>query len=305
MQELVQKAQSRILTDMQGAASALLTSQAQILSGIVPVDLQAAQDGDWRAFGDWSQCTILFYKGIGTAGEDPIVRMQQAQDAAGTGAKDLTFTQILLQENVDLTVVNAFTTITQAAASSYALDSSSAESEVILALNFLKTDLDQAGGFDFLRFRVDDVGVDPQLGAALYIFHNLGVSPGLLRAEDLRVGLYSNALSLVSTTTLADITEPVFTGYSRKSFTSWTLGTRSTGNKYLASGSLLWQATALPSGNQTIRGAFLVNTIVNELVSYWPLPAPLTINHIGQILECSPEFGINDQSAQELVASTS
>jgi len=144
-----------------------LVENAQIVSAIVPVDLQSAQDGDWVSLKDYNHVTIIFHKAAGTAGDDPTVRMQQATDNAGTGAKDLSYTEYWIKQGT-LTAVGQFTKNTQAAAST-ALNSTSAESQVLFVIEIDADMLDVDNGFDHVRFRVDDVGTNTQLGSAIYL----------------------------------------------------------------------------------------------------------------------------------------
>jgi hypothetical protein len=145
-----------------------LAETTQIVSAIVPVDLQTAQDGDWVSLKDYNHVTIVFHKGAGTAGDDPTVRVQQAQDNSGTGAKDLTYSEYWIKQGT-LTGVGQFTKTTQSAAASTALNATSAEEQVVLLIEFDADMLDVDNGFDHIRFRVDDVGTNAQLGSALYI----------------------------------------------------------------------------------------------------------------------------------------
>lgn len=140
----------------------------QIQMAIVPVDLQtAANNGDWFNLKHFQKVVILLIKAIGTAGQDPIFRLQQATSAAGAGAKDLLFTTIWSKVGTQ-TAIAQFTKTTQAAATSY-VDAVSAEAESLIAVEVQAEELDADGGFTHVRLDIADVGGNAQLGAAIYI----------------------------------------------------------------------------------------------------------------------------------------
>src|SRR5437899_2301833 len=96
-----------------------LVENAQIVAGFVPLDLQTQRDGDWVLLRDFNHLTIVFYKGVGQAGENPTVTLQQATDNAGSGVKALTFTEIWKKQAADVQTVGQFTKTTQAAGNTY------------------------------------------------------------------------------------------------------------------------------------------------------------------------------------------
>lgn len=143
-----------------------------VVQGFAPVDLSAADnDGDWVSLRDIERLIVNFVSGVGTAGEDPVISLQQATSAAGAGAKNLTFTK--LRHKVGATAlsgVTAWTEVTQAAAASYDTDGiDGAENECQVAIEIRPEMLDVDGGFSYVRGRVADVGDDPQLGYLEYI----------------------------------------------------------------------------------------------------------------------------------------
>lgn len=144
---------------------------ADIVSAFVPVDMQtAANDGDWvnlRAFG---VCLAVLFKAIGTAGDDPVFKLQQATDATGAGAKDLTFTTVWKKVGTQ-TGISAFTKATQSAATSHT-DAVSAEAQGLFVVEVHAEDLDSAGGFTHMQLSVADVGGNAQLGCGFYIMLN-------------------------------------------------------------------------------------------------------------------------------------
>ena len=55
----------------------------QVQMAIVPVDLStAANNGDWINVADYESVVCLLIKGAGTAGDDPVFKLQQATAAA-------------------------------------------------------------------------------------------------------------------------------------------------------------------------------------------------------------------------------
>ncbi|MFO0966840.1 MAG: hypothetical protein U0793_14805 [Gemmataceae bacterium] len=144
-----------------------LIEKAQITAGFVPLDLQTQRDGDWVGMQDYNHLTIVFYKGVGTANDDPIVTLQQAQDNSGTGAKALTFTEIWRKQASDVQTVAQFTKTTQSAANTYT--TTAAASQAIWVLEIDADMLDVDGGFKYVRLTLNDIGSNPQLGCVLYI----------------------------------------------------------------------------------------------------------------------------------------
>lgn len=142
--------------------------EANIVSAFVPVDLQtAANTGDWVSMVNYNRVVAVLFKGIGTAGQDPVFTLEQATDASGTAHKALTFTTIYQKVGTQ-TGIAAFTETTQAAATSYT-NAASAEAESIIAVEINAADLDVDGGFTHVQLSVADVGGNAQLGCGFYI----------------------------------------------------------------------------------------------------------------------------------------
>ena len=139
-----------------------------IEAGFVPVDMSAAaNDGDYVSMEQYNRCIIVAFKAAGTAGDDPTITLQQAQDKAGTGAKDLDFT--VINEKVGtLSGVSDWTRVTQAAAASY-VNAASAEAQGLFVIEIDADELDGNNGFTHLRARIADVGTNAQLGCVLYL----------------------------------------------------------------------------------------------------------------------------------------
>lgn len=146
-----------------------LAENAQIVPAFIPVDMQTgANDGDWVNMSLYEYCTAILYKAVGTAGDDPVFKLQQAQDNAGTGAKDINFTDIHSKLAVDITTVGTYTKTTQTAATSYT-DATSAEKAGIIQVTIRAENLDVDNGFTHIQLSVADTGSNAQLGCGLYI----------------------------------------------------------------------------------------------------------------------------------------
>lgn len=151
------------------ALNNLLVEECQIVMAIVPVDSQtAANNGDWVSLKGYDRCTVLVIKAAGTAGDDPVLTMRQAQDVSGTNAKALNFTRVDSKVGVQ-TGIGVFTKNTQAAANTYT-DLVSAEAQGIFAIEFQSENLDVNNGFDCLQVQVPDTGsAGAQLLTAIYV----------------------------------------------------------------------------------------------------------------------------------------
>ena len=143
----------------------------QVQMAIVPVDLStAANNGDWINVADYESVVCLLVKGIGTAGDDPVFKLQQATAAAGTSAKDLLFTKIYSKVGTQ-TSTGTFTVTDQTAATSYT-DATSAEAQAIIGVEIACDQLDVDNGFTWVQLSIADVGTNAgQIGGAVYILN--------------------------------------------------------------------------------------------------------------------------------------
>lgn len=139
-----------------------------IVSAFVPVDMQTANnEGDWVSFAKYDRCLIVLFKGIGTAADDPIFNLQQADSLSGGNAKDLLFTVIHKKVGAQITTLD-FSRVTQTAATSHT-DAVSAEAEAIMAVEVKADELDVDNGFNWIRLDIANIGSNAQLGCAFYI----------------------------------------------------------------------------------------------------------------------------------------
>lgn len=140
---------------------------ADIVSGIVPINLGSARTGDTITMKNYGRCTIVFFKAAGSASEDPTITVEQATSIAPSNAKALTFTRIFTKQGT-LTSTGTWTKTTQSAAGTYT-NTTASENEAIWVIDILAEDLDADNGFDCLRVTIADAGSVNQLGAVLYI----------------------------------------------------------------------------------------------------------------------------------------
>jgi len=144
-----------------------------VVEAFLPVNIAtAANDGDWVSLKNYSECTVLFFVGVGGAAEPATLTFEQATAVAGTSAKALaTITTIYQkQASTNLQSTGAWTKVTQAAAATYALGSgANGDKAALVSITIHAEDLDGENGFDCLRVRVADVGTGPAIGSCVYI----------------------------------------------------------------------------------------------------------------------------------------
>ena len=142
-----------------------------IIPAFQPLDMQTARVGDYVCLKYWDRCTVVLCKGAGTAGDDPVLTFQQAQDVAGTAVKSLAVVTYRYQKQhaTDLTAEGAWTKVTQIASETVTLNATSAEEVGMYLFEIGTHELDLANGFDCLRVAVASVGSNAQLGCLEYI----------------------------------------------------------------------------------------------------------------------------------------
>jgi hypothetical protein len=117
----------------------------------------------------YRRCAIVFFKGIGTAGDDPTLTILQGTDVAFGTNKALTFTDVYKkQDPTSLADVGQWTKVTQSAANTYT-DATSAEQEAVWVVEFKAEDLDIKNDYDCIRASVSDVGTNSQIGCVFYV----------------------------------------------------------------------------------------------------------------------------------------
>jgi len=146
-----------------------LLDKVQIVSGFLPVDLQdGANTGDVVSMKNYGHLTVVFFKNVGTAGDDPTLTLLQGTDVAFGTNKALNFTSVWTKQDTVLTSTGTFTENTQDAANEFT-DDSSAEDAAIWVVEIDAADLDVENGYDCVRASVADVGTNEQLGCLLYL----------------------------------------------------------------------------------------------------------------------------------------
>lgn len=148
----------------------ILGNLVDIVEGFPPVDLQTgANNGDFISLKNALRAAVVFVSGLGTAGQDPTLTLEQASAVAGGDAKALNFTTIYRkQAATSLAAVSAWTKTTQAAANTYT-NGTAAEQDLIWVVEIDPNDLDVANAFDCIRATVADVGGAAQPGYLFYL----------------------------------------------------------------------------------------------------------------------------------------
>lgn len=146
-----------------------------IVGAFRPVDLSAAaNNGDWVSMKNYDGILVVFHSAIGTAGDDPVLNIDQAKDNGGASSKDLSVSGsakkvFKKQAATDLLSTGVWSLADSDIASGNWTNADSAEQEALVAVWVDASDLDVDGGFDFIRATVADVGNNAQLGACYYI----------------------------------------------------------------------------------------------------------------------------------------
>lgn len=148
--------------------------KCNIAQGFLPVNMQTgANAGDWVSLKNYRKCAIVFFKAVGTAGDDPTITVEQATDVSNSqsDAKALNFTRVdKKQAASNLLAVGTFTKVTQASGNTFT-HADLAEQAAIIVIDIDEQMLDVDNGFDCIRASVADIGTNAQLGAMLYILH--------------------------------------------------------------------------------------------------------------------------------------
>lgn len=144
--------------------------------GAAPVDLStAAVTGKRVALSSTQSLTVLLFKGAGTAGDDPTVTLQQHTAASGGTSSNLAIIDhYYLKDAATLAGTETWTKVTQAAAATIADPGgagTSAEHQQIVAIEVNGASL--SDGYTHVSLNVADVGTNAQLGAVLYVLHDL------------------------------------------------------------------------------------------------------------------------------------
>lgn len=147
-------------------------------AGVVPLDLQTARTGVRCSLRRSGGVTIVVFKGIGTAGEDPTYTLKEHNAASGGTSQNLAVIDhyYLKTSLSNLDGTQTWSRIAQAKAATVADPGgagTSAESSQILVIEVEGTQL--SDGFTHVSLDCADVGSNAQLGAVLYFTRDLSV----------------------------------------------------------------------------------------------------------------------------------
>lgn len=147
-----------------------------ISSGIVPVDSQtAAMTGHRVSLRHAGGCTIVVFKAAGTAGDDPVLDLQQHTASSGGTSADLDIIDhYYIKQEATLDGDETWTRVTQTAASEVTLNATSAETQMIVVIEVDGRSL--SDGYDYISLDVADTGAGgAQLISCLYLLRDLTV----------------------------------------------------------------------------------------------------------------------------------
>jgi hypothetical protein len=158
-----------------------LIESVQIVTAFPPSDINTDADGDWVSLKNFNRCLVLFHKAAGTAGDDPSIRLRQAQDISGTGAKALNFDHIY--HKIGATALSAIGSFTKVAlttptddldlVSVNTVDLLTDVGETLIGVEVHADDLDQENGFDCIQLLIegDDIG-NSTYADAIYLLYD-------------------------------------------------------------------------------------------------------------------------------------
>lgn len=155
--------------------------------GVAPLDLQTARTGLRVGLRNAGAVGVLLIKGIGTAGDDPTVTLQQHTASSGGTSGNLAVIDHYWYKASTSALANTeqWTRVDQAAAATIADPGgagTSAESQMLVYFEVLATSL--SDGYKYISLSVADTGSNAQLGSVLYVLHDLEAQrrPSLLAA---------------------------------------------------------------------------------------------------------------------------
>lgn len=157
--------------------SLMLGNLFDLVEGVPTVDLQTgANNGDYVSLRNATRVGILFTSGVGTAGDDPTLTIQQAKNACGGCVKSLNIPAGRAWKKQAATSLAAVTTWTGAdccrgtgCCAHTLTNATSAEQSAMWYVEFHASDLDVDNKFDFIRATVADIGCNAQPGSLTYI----------------------------------------------------------------------------------------------------------------------------------------
>ena len=144
------------------------SEQVHLVPGFLPVDMNGAGGAaDWVSLENYEKVTIIFFKAVGTAADDPTVTLQQGKTAAGGTPIDLEVIDRVYTKQAasNLLSTGTNTLVTQTAANTYT-NTDAGEQAAIWQFDVYAEDL--ADDYLFIQASVADVGSQAQLGCLLY-----------------------------------------------------------------------------------------------------------------------------------------
>jgi len=149
-----------------------------VVAGAAPVDLSsAAVTGKRVHLKNASGVTIVLFKGAGTAGDDPTVTLKQHTAATGGTTSNLAvIDHYYLKDAATLAGSETWVKKTQSVAATIADPGgagTSAEHQQIVVIEVNTAQL--SDDYEWISLDVADVGTNAQLGAVLYLLHDLNV----------------------------------------------------------------------------------------------------------------------------------
>ncbi len=138
-----------------------LFEQGNVVSILYPSDTQTAVADDWIDMANAHAIDIIFFKGAGTANDDPDLWVTQATTNAGAGEKAVNFTHYYLKQGTLLStssIGGTFTKTTMTASYIISFGATSAEEQMICGVHIEADMLDVSGGFHWVRASVPDTG---------------------------------------------------------------------------------------------------------------------------------------------------
>ncbi len=149
--------------------NARLVEFSRIIPAFGPVDTDgAAQNGPWVSMENYRRCAIVL-RSAAWAGGNAAVTLEQAQDAAGTGAKALSFDKYYQVFNAADTPEDA---VSEVAVSNDTYNFTGANQVHVIEIR--AADLDINNGFTFLRVQTASPGANADLIAAHYVLYKGG-----------------------------------------------------------------------------------------------------------------------------------
>jgi hypothetical protein len=155
--------------------------QFNFAQGFLPVAMNtAANTADVVSLKGYGGCLIVFFKAVGTAGDDPTITLLQGTDVAFATNKALNITRVdKKQAATNLLAVGTYTKSTSDSPASHDTFSTNtwtnsdlAEQAAIVLIDIKAEMLDANNGYDCIRASIGDVGTNAQLGCMLYMLYD-------------------------------------------------------------------------------------------------------------------------------------